>query len=189
MNPISIDGPRLSLRELRDADTDALIAVYGSEQATEHLSFEPRTREQVERIVADTIRQASLEPRVVYGLAITLCGSDDLIGYARLAVEPHRAGQIGFALNPACWGKGLGAETVQLLLDLGFRQLGLHRIWGARSPKNLASAAVMTKNGMIEEGRIRDHVFTHGAWRDSVTHSILEGGWHPTGPSEAPASH
>jgi RimJ/RimL family protein N-acetyltransferase len=179
MNPISIDGPKLSFREVREDDTDALLAIYGSERATEHMSFEPRTREQVEGVVADTIKQASLEPRAVYGLAITLAESDGLIGYARLAVEPHRAGQIGFLLNPAYWGKGLGAETVQLLLELGFLELGLHRIWGARSPKNLASSAVMTKNGMVEEGRIRDHVFTHGAWRDSITHSILEGEWRP----------
>jgi RimJ/RimL family protein N-acetyltransferase len=47
--------------------------------------------------------------------------------------------------------------------------------------KNLASAAVMLKNGMIEEGRIRDHVFTHDARRDSVTHSILESEWDPFG--------
>lgn len=177
MNPVSIVGPQLSLRELREGDADALLAVYGSEQATEHLSFEPRTREQVEAIVTDTIRHASAESRTVYGLAITVTGQPELVGYARLAVEPHRAGQIGFALNPECWGRGNGAETVRLLLLLGFRDLGLHRIWGARSPKNLASAAVMLKNGMIEEGRIRDHVFTHGAWRDSVTHSILESEW------------
>ena len=182
MNPVSIVGPLLSLRELREDDTDALLAVYGSAQATEHLSFEPRTRAQVEAIVIGTIRDASAEPRTVYGLAITSGDSDDLIGYARLAVEPHRAGQIGFALSPATWGRGLGAETVHALLLLGFRDLGLHRMWGARSPKNLASAAVMLKNGMSEEGRIRDHVFTHGAWRDSVTHSILEAEWTAAGP-------
>lgn len=187
MNQVSIVGPQLSLRELREDDTDALLAVYGSEQATEHLSFEPRTREQVETIVADTIRHASAEPRTVYGLAITLSDSPGLVGYARLAVEAHRAGQIGFALSPEHWGRGYGAETVRLLLLLGFRDLGLHRIWGARSPKNLASAAVMLKNGMMEEGRIRDHVFTHGAWRDSVVHSILEDDWRPSADGEVAA--
>ena len=116
MNPVSIVGPQLSLRELREDDIDALLAVYGSDQATEHLSFEPRTREQVEAIVADTIRHALGEPRTVYGLAITLTGRPELVGYARLAFESHRAGQIGFALNPEHWGRGNGAETVSLLL-------------------------------------------------------------------------
>lgn len=177
MNPISIEGQRLALRELRDDDVDTVHAIYGSVQATEHLSFEPRGREAVVGIVSGGIADAQSEPRTVYALAVTLKGSAELVGYARLAVEPHRAGQIGFALNPSIWGHGYGTETVRLLLLLGFEQLGLHRIWGARSPKNLASAASMTRNGMIEEGRIRDHVFTHGAWRDSITHVILEDEW------------
>jgi RimJ/RimL family protein N-acetyltransferase len=177
MNPISIVGPQLTFRELHDDDVDALFAIYGSEVATEHLSFDPRPREAVAAIVAGGIADAQADPRTVYALAVTLKGSPDLIGYARLAVEAHRAGQIGFALNPEVWGRGYGSETVQLLLRLGFEHLGLHRIWGARSPKNLASAAAMSRNGMVEEARIRDHVFTHGAWRDSITHVILEDEW------------
>jgi RimJ/RimL family protein N-acetyltransferase len=51
--------------------------------------------------------------------------------------------------------------------------LGLHRIWGARSPLNEASDRTMTSAGMIEEGTIRGHLFTRGAWRNSVVHAIL----------------
>jgi [ribosomal protein S5]-alanine N-acetyltransferase len=75
------------------------------------------------------------------------------------------------------WGAGLGVETGRLLFTLGFTHLGLHRIWGARSPDNMAAAQVMRKLGMTEEGRIRHHVHTHGAWRDSVTYSVLEDEW------------
>ncbi|MET8697468.1 GNAT family protein [Kitasatospora sp. NPDC004723] len=32
-------------------------------------------------------------------------------------------------------------------------------------------------SGATEDGRIRDHVFVHGAWRDSITYSILEHEW------------
>lgn len=32
---------------------------------------------------------------------------------------------------------------------------------------------------MTEDGRIRDHVFVRGAWRDSITYSILEHEWAP----------
>lgn len=177
MNPISIDGPRLRFRELREDDVDALFAIYGSELATEHLSFDPRSRDSVAGVIASGIVDTKADPRSVYALAVTEKDSQDLIGYARLALEAHRAGQIGFALNPSVWGRGYGTETVQMLLQLGFEQLGLHRIWGARSPKNLASASVMSRNGMMEEARIRDHVFTHGAWRDSITHVILEDEW------------
>ncbi|GAA2035260.1 hypothetical protein GCM10009839_39910 [Catenulispora yoronensis] len=177
MNPITLEGPRLTFRELREDDVDALFEIYGSEVATEHLSFDPRPLDSVASVIASGIADTQVDPRTVYALAVTLKEDPGLIGYARLALEAHRAGQIGFALNPSVWGQGYGTETVRLLLQLGFDQLGLHRIWGARSPKNAASARAMSGNGMVEEARIRDHVFTHGAWRDSITHVILEDEW------------
>ncbi|MBS2539107.1 GNAT family N-acetyltransferase [Catenulispora sp. NF23] len=177
MNPVTLEGPRLRFRELREDDIDALFAIYGSEVVTEHLSFDPRPLDSVVGIIASGIADRRVDPRTAYGLAVTLRTDSGLIGYARLTLEAHRAGQIGFALDPSVWGRGYGTETVQLLLQLGFDQLGLHRMWGARSPENAASSGAMSRNAMVEEARIRDHVFTHGAWRDSITHVILEDEW------------
>jgi [ribosomal protein S5]-alanine N-acetyltransferase len=160
------------LRELAESDVAPLHSVYGNEEATRHLSFEPRTTEQVEGIIAAAMKSATAQPRTEYALAIA--GKDgELMGSARLATGEHQSGQIGFALSPGHWGQGKGLEAVRLLQQLGFRELGLHRIWGARSPLNQASARTMHAAGMIEEGTIRGHLFTRGAWRDSVVHSIL----------------
>lgn len=179
MTPVNLAGPRLALREVEPEDTADLLAIYGDPEATRHLSFEPRTRDQAQGIVDRSIASAKDTPRTEYCLAITPLGEHRLIGYARLATEPQQAATIGFALNPAEWGKGLGTESVHLLCTLGFKALGLHRIWAARSPLNEASARTLLRAGMTEDGRIRDHVFVHGAWRDSITYSILEHEWTP----------
>lgn len=179
MTRVHLTGPRLALREVEPEDADALLAVYGDPEATRHLSFEPRTPEQVQAIVDRSIASASDTPRTEYCLAITRHGEHRLIGYARLATEPQQAATIGFALHPAEWGRGLGTETVHLLCALGFRTLRLHRIWAARSPLNEASARTLLRAGMTEDGRIRDHVLVRGAWRDSITYSILEHEWAP----------
>ena len=60
--------------------------------------------------------------------------------------------------------------------------LGLHRVWGARSPLNEASAKTMTAAGMVEEGTIREHILKAGKWRDSVVHAMLDREWRPTAP-------
>ncbi len=177
MYPVLLETQRIRLRELADRDLEGILRIYGDPVATRQLSFEPRTREQVATFLANSARQAREEPRVEYALAVALIGSDEAIGSARLAVGEHRSGQFGIALRADRWGQGLGLEAVQLLLDLGFRQLGLHRIWGARAPHNTVSERLMSKLGMVEEGRIRDHVFVRGAWRDSIVHSILEHEW------------
>ncbi len=179
MYPVSRRSQRLKLREIAIDDVDAVLAIYGSPEATEHLSFEPRSREQVGQIVARSIASATATPRSEYAVAVIERDTDELIGYGRLAMDPHqqRAATVGFALRPAAWGVGYGVETIELLLGLGFEELSLHRVWGARSPLNEASAKTMLKAGMVEEGRIREHIEKGGKWRDSVVHAILEHEW------------
>jgi len=180
MYPVSLAGQRLKLREFAADDTEALHKVYGDADATRHLSFEARTLEQVERIVKAAMDSAVASERCEYMLAVADIETGELIGAARLALGEHESGQIGFALRPDHWGAGKGKETVRLLLDLGFKKLGLHRIWGARSPLNEISARTMLAVGMIEEGRIRGHLFTRGAWRDSIVYSILSDEYEQT---------
>ncbi|WP_329560673.1 GNAT family N-acetyltransferase [Streptomyces uncialis] len=179
MHPISRDAQRLKLRELTADDTAAVFAIYGSPQATEHLSFEPRSPADVQHIVARSIASAVDTPRTEYALAVVERGSGELIGFGRLAADPHqpKAVTMGFALRPAAWGVGYGVETVRLLLGLAFDGLDLHRVWGARSPLNEASARTMARAGMVEEGVIREHIHKGGRWRDSVVHSILDREW------------
>jgi RimJ/RimL family protein N-acetyltransferase len=66
------------------------------------------------------------------------------------------------------------------MITFGFRKLKLHRISAAIGPDNAASIAVVSKLGMQYEGRMRDHVFTNGAWRDSLLFSLLEHEWCAT---------
>ncbi|WP_411084652.1 GNAT family N-acetyltransferase [Streptomyces sp. cmx-18-6] len=178
MNPVSHIGPRLRLRELQQEDTDAVFAIYGSDRATTHLSFEPRTHDQVRGIVQRATKNSQETPRTEYGLAVVDL-RQELIGFGRLAHDPHqpRAATVGFALRPSVWGRGYGLETVNLLLGLAFEELGLHRVWGARAPENTASARTMAAAGMVEEGIIREHVNKKGRWRDSVVHGMLEREW------------
>ncbi|MET8925800.1 GNAT family protein [Streptomyces sp. NPDC004623] len=176
MYPISRHSPRLHIRELTPQDTDALFAIYGDARATEHMSFEPRTRDEGDAIVARSIASATIDSRQEYALAVTTTDDGQLIGFGRLALDPHqpRAATFGFARNPDVWGNGYGTETVLLLLACAFDDLDLHRVWGARSPHNHASARTMERAGLTEEGYIREHIQRAGRWRDSVTHSILD---------------
>ncbi|MFI5756245.1 GNAT family N-acetyltransferase [Streptomyces sp. NPDC051569] len=179
MYPVSRTAPRLELREFTTEDADAVFAIYGSGEATEHLSFEPRSRDEVGQILERSVASASVVPRVEFALAVVERDGGELIGFARLATDPHqqRAATIGFALRPDRWGIGYGVETVRLLLGLGFNELDLHRIWGARSPLNTASAKTMANAGMKEEYTIREHIRKNGMWRDSVVHAILDREW------------
>ena len=179
MYPVHRHGPRLALREISADDIDAVLAIYGSDEATAHLSFPPRNRDEVGQVVAWATSTATATPREEYALAVAERDEGGLVGFVRLAMDPHQTASatFGFALRPDRWGVGYGAETLRLVLALGFEDLGLHRIWGARSPLNEASAKTMLKAGMTEEGRIREHIKKNGQWRDSIVHAILDREW------------
>ncbi|PZG12749.1 GNAT family N-acetyltransferase [Nonomuraea aridisoli] len=179
MRPVVCNGERLGLRDVTEADVPALHAVYGDPTATQHLPFQPRSLDEVARLVEEAVEASAAEPRLLYVLAVVDRGRCDVVGVARLRVEadnPHSA-EIGFGLHPHQWGRGIGTDLVRLLLSFGFEHLGLHRIWGARSPANLPAQLAMLTAGMVEEGRIRHHLRTPDGWRDSIVHSALEDEW------------
>ena len=63
MYPVMITGSMVMLRELAASDVAPLHSVYGNEEATRHLSFEPRTTEQVEGIIGAAMKSATAQPR------------------------------------------------------------------------------------------------------------------------------
>ncbi|WP_188187895.1 GNAT family N-acetyltransferase [Nonomuraea sp. SYSU D8015] len=179
MRHVVWNGERLGLRDVTEADVHALHAIYGDPTATQHMPFAPRSLGEVAALIEAATQAAAAEPRLLYVMAVVDAERRDVIGVARLHIEaehPHSA-EIGFGLHPDVWGRGVGTDLVRLLLSFGFKQLGLHRIWGARSPANLPAQLAMLTAGMVEEGRIRHHVHTPHGWRDSIVHSALEDEW------------
>ncbi|WP_241678958.1 hypothetical protein [Streptomyces lasalocidi] len=105
MHPVTRSSARLALRELAAADVDAVLAIYGSPAATEHLSFEPRDREQVEQIVARSVAAATATPRTDNALAVIGQTTAELIGFGRLALDPHQ--QRGAPFSAAAQTRGV----------------------------------------------------------------------------------
>jgi RimJ/RimL family protein N-acetyltransferase len=173
VKPVKIPGRLVSLRELETDDAADLHAVYGDPAVSEFMSFTPRTLEECQTIITTARADAEADPRRVYMLAIA-APEGKLVGATRLALEEWNSGQVGLALNAGHWGRGEGTEALRLVFRLGFRDLHLHRIWGARSPRNKVSGRLMAAAGMTEQGIIRSHVPRHGTWEDSLTASILE---------------
>ncbi|MFB6775069.1 GNAT family N-acetyltransferase, partial [Streptomyces sp. NPDC056337] len=80
MHPAARSSARLALRETDIGDVDAVHAIYGNAEATRHLSFEPRTRDEVYQIVARSVASAAAEPRMEYGLAVVERDTQHLVG-------------------------------------------------------------------------------------------------------------
>ncbi|MEV0821083.1 GNAT family N-acetyltransferase [Nonomuraea rubra] len=177
MYPVHLTSKKVILREFRQDDVESTFRIVGDPRVTDWLSFDTRSHEQAAHMVAGIVTRAQDEPRTEYYLAITTHASDSLIGFVRLGLSGVQAAKLGFAVAADAWGHGYATDAARALTTFAFHDLNLHRVSAAIGPANRASMLLVTKLGFIPEGRIRDHVFTNDAWRDSVLYSVLKHEW------------
>jgi ribosomal-protein-alanine N-acetyltransferase len=171
MDPLTGDGVRL--REFRSEDFDDLFAIVGDDRVTAWMSFDSHTRETAQKMLDGILQRSAQTDRPDYMLAVTRLDGDQLVGFARLAPTGVQAAHLGYAISADHWGHGYATEASRVLVRFAFETLGKHRVSAAIGPENLASVAVVKRLGFSYEGRIRHHVFTNNAWRDSLLYSIL----------------
>lgn len=94
------------------------------------------------------------------------------IGNIRRGVS--QSGHIGYWMGEKYSGAGLMSEALQLVLDHGFRTLGLHRLEAACIPSNRRSIHVLEKAGFAREGMLRSYLRINGAWQDHVLFSLID---------------
>lgn len=176
MHPVTLQGQHTTLREFVSEDLDAVHAIIGDPRVTASLSFDPRDRESAAAMLDGIQARALSEPRTEYYLAITTAPAG-LVGFARLALAGVRAAKLGYAVHADHWHHGYATDAVRTMLGFGFDQLQLHRISAAIGPENASSIRLVERLGFSPEGRIRDHVFTGGGWRDSLLFSVLAPEW------------
>ncbi|MEU9313441.1 GNAT family protein [Streptomyces sp. NPDC048256] len=176
--PICIASEAVTLREFTRGDADGVLAIIGDDTVTRWLSFDSRDRAQAIAMIEGTINRAQQEPRTEIYLAVTKHDDDRVIGFARIGLSGVQAGKLGYAIAATEWGRGYATDAARALITYAFKELGLHRISAAIGPDNTASIAVVERLGFTREGVLRDHVFTSGAWRDSVLLSVLAHEWN-----------
>lgn len=171
--PIALHGNLVSVRDFALDDTEAAHSIVGDDRVTRWLSFDARDRAGTALMIRSAIRTAQEIPRAEYYCAVEPIGQRALVGFVRLALGAHSTAKLGYAIHSDHWGHGYATDAAATLLGFGFHDLGLHRITAAVGPDNTASIAVLEHLGFLREGRLRDHVFANGAWRDSLLYSIL----------------
>ena len=114
-----------------------------------------------------------------YKYAIVLKKTNALIGAIEIVVtEEFKHGCLGYWIGKPYWGKGYGTEMLARILQFGFDDLNLHRIYAEHFDNNIASARVMEKNGMIPEGILREHKIKDGEFINSNIKGILVSEWN-----------
>lgn len=179
MYPLQLSGSQVTLREFSSDDLGKFTSLVGDDRVTDSLSFDSRSGDQAAEMLDGILSRAKQQPRTEYYFAGTTA-EDGLVGFVRLGLDGVQAGKLGYAIAADYWRRGYATDAAHTLINFGFRTLNLHRISAAMGPNNTASIAIVHRLGMTYEGRIRDHVYTNGQWRDSLLYSVLADEWQPS---------
>jgi [ribosomal protein S5]-alanine N-acetyltransferase len=114
---------------------------------------------------------------VVFGMELkrdgTLAGT---IGLREIDTE-HAQAELGFWVAVEYWGQGYATEAARAVVNFGFEQLGLNRIYAHHMVRNPGSGRVLTKIGMTQEGLLRQRVKKWGVFEDVVLLAALRCEW------------
>jgi len=171
---------RLVLRDFEEEDWPTVLAYQSDPRFLRYYHWTHRTEQNVREFVRMFIAQREEVPRTKFQLAITLASDGQLIGNCgiRMKTPGDREADLGYELNPRYWGNGYATEAASALLAFGFNHLRLHRVWAWCIAENAASARVLEKIGMRQEGRLRENEWMQGRWWDTLLYAILEQEWH-----------
>jgi RimJ/RimL family protein N-acetyltransferase len=166
---------RLLLRDFRADDIPSLVRLAGAREvaATTLRIPHPYTEEHARQFLH--MRQ---EAKFGYSFAITLRDSGELCGAVGLHPDAmHPRAELGYWLGVSYWGKGYATEAARAVIDFGFRELKLKRIFAHHFQGNEASGRVLKKLGMKYEGCQRQHIEKWGRLLDLQNYGILRSEW------------
>jgi RimJ/RimL family protein N-acetyltransferase len=94
-----------------------------------------------------------------------------------LRVEHDRQASIGCGLAREFQVSGYAEEAMRALVDYGFLNLKIHRIYAEMIGSNKAAIQLCKKFGMRVEARFIEHRFFKEQWWDTVVFAILKREW------------
>jgi ribosomal-protein-alanine N-acetyltransferase len=178
---VQLETPRLILREFRPDDAGFVLAYQSDPRYLRYYPGETRTREDAEAFVDMFLRWQAETPRRRFQLAIVTKRpdgmEDELIGNCGVRVlwPADREGEFGCEIAPSHWGNGYSTEAGRAMLRFAFGELGLHRVRAECIAENEASARMLERLGMRQEGLLRENRWMKGRWWDTRVYGLLEG--------------
>ncbi|HMA94035.1 MAG TPA: GNAT family protein [Polyangiaceae bacterium] len=167
---------RLLIREFLANDREQLLAIVRDPSQIEHMLLSLETEQQLDEFLSMVLSSIDAEQRLQWHFAVADLITGQFLGSCCLMIEPGStsSAELGYWFLREAWGRGYATESSAAMLALGFRSIGLHRVWGKCHVRNAASAKVMEKLGMVYEGTLREHAWLRDHYRSSRIYGMLE---------------
>ena len=175
-----LESERVILQEIEKKDWSDIHKYASQPIVCQYQPWGPNTETESKKIVEQVLEDAKAASRSRFVFVVIQKIDGRMIGSGEfnLRDQINKVGKIAYIINPDHWGKGFATEVAQILIEFGFNEFNLHRIYATCDPRNIGSIKVLEKIGMTKEGRMREDLLMKDGWRDSLLYSILEQEWN-----------
>lgn len=169
------------IRPARDADLEAITAIYNQSVLTETASWDDATVTQENR------RQWFVEHSTPPYAVLVAVLDEVVVGYAAYGKYREKAGwaltaEHSVYVLPEAKGRKIGTRLLEELLVVAAEQ-GIHAMIGVLSADNETSLRLHQRLGFLETGRMPQVGKKFGRWLDAViVERILDQRQHPGDP-------
>ncbi len=153
--PKQFETKRLHLRKPLLSDAVPIFDQYAqNDEVTKYLTWQPHknlkeTKEFLRRCV-NVWKEGSAFP-----WAIIRKTDQQFLGMIEIVAIDHAGVNVGYVLAKKFWGKGYIPEALKAIINWAFLQEEIFRVWAFCDTENIASAKVLEKAGMQQEGILR----------------------------------
>lgn len=83
--------------------------------------------------------------------------------------------EMGYWLAEPYWGKGIISAAIKKMVDYGFENFEITRIFARPFGRNIGSQKVLEKAGFILEAKFDNTIFKNGQFEDELIYAIRRG--------------
>lgn len=172
MKQVVLKNDLVKIRPITVEDTDLIVDWRNSPQVYKNFIYQVKFSKES--------HQNWLDRNVFAGKAAQFIIEDIASGkpvgsvYLRDIDPQHQKAEYGIFLGE-CYGSGFGTAATRLILQYGFEELHLHKIFLRVFAENTVAIKTYKKVGFVQEGYFRDDVKINGEFKDIIFMSIVAG--------------
>jgi RimJ/RimL family protein N-acetyltransferase len=160
-----------SLRPFEPDDIESLIEYANNPKIASNLTNQfphPYSRESGKNFIKMAMQNV---PPTIFAIDINgkACGGIGL----HIQTDIHiKNAELGYWLAEPFWGKGIMTKAVKYMVDYGFKNLDINRIFARPFGTNIASQKVLKNAGFVLEGKFKGTIYKNGQYLDELIYAV-----------------
>jgi len=166
---------RLTLGKIQISDIPKIVEYAGDKRVAEPTLNIPHPYQEKDAIWWINMANQGFENKSQFTFGVRLKSTNEFIGGIGIKIIPDLdMASLGYWIAVPFWNKGYASEAAAAILNFGFNELALNKIYAVHLIENPASGKVMAKNGMIKEGELKDHNKKDGKYRSIIQYRLTK---------------